>query len=162
MVSTAFSEVVQAPAILKKGTQLPAIVCMSVDEKSFDSRTILAEGKYLIVTFFTTYCQPCIKEFPSFLKIKQEAGNNVEILLVSVGQDSRDDLKRFRLKHNIPGFEMVRDKYSTIRQPFGVTDKVPVTFMANPKGEVIFSQFGAFPNEDPYPLLKPLIKGTAK
>lgn len=39
----------------------------------------------LIVNFWATYCEPCIKEIPYFEKLAaQQIGKNIELLLISV------------------------------------------------------------------------------
>ncbi|MDP8240111.1 MAG: TlpA disulfide reductase family protein [Candidatus Hatepunaea meridiana] len=144
--------------VLKPGDPMPQITSFDVERVIFESKKIVAADKFLIVSFFTTYCEPCIAEFPEFKKMKTEMGDKLEVLLISVGQDSRDELKRFREQHNIPDFRIVRDKYSSVRKPFGVSDKVPVTFLFDPKGKVLYAQYGAFTDGKVYDVLMPLIK----
>ena len=58
-------------------------------------RTIHESKTPLIVTFWATYCIPCIQEIPHFQKtVKKYARDSVKLLLVSL--DLREDYKKIK------------------------------------------------------------------
>jgi peroxiredoxin len=145
--------------ILSPGDTLTPIATLDIDGKIFESVRITSKGKFLLISFFTTYCKPCIAEFKDFRKLKSESEGKMEVLLVSVGPDSRDELINFRKEHEIGDFYIIRDRFGLIRSPFGVSDKVPVTFLINPSGLVCHAQLGAFPGGNAADILRPIITG---
>ena len=60
----------------------------SVPELSFsltDTKGVIfteknTRGKYLVINFWATWCTPCLKEIPAFVKFYEENSDHVEIL----------------------------------------------------------------------------------
>lgn len=53
------------------------------------------EGKVRIVNFWATWCAPCVKEFPDFVKLQQDyAERGVEVTFVSVDLHPDEETER--------------------------------------------------------------------
>ncbi len=153
---------VKSSGSLCVGDSLPHINMFDLYGNGFDSHKLLAQGKHIIVSFFTTYCKPCIDEFPDFKRIVKDSNGSVLVLMVNVGQDDRNQLKTFCRTHELINFTVIRDKYGYIRKPFGIDEKVPVTFLSDPNGIIIHAQYGSFPETNVWETLQPLIKSENK
>lgn len=147
-------------SVLEVGSPCPRLAVFDIYGERFDNADRIGK-KFLLVNFFGTYCIPCIREFPEFIKLLELYENRVDLILVNVGQDSREDLKRFQLKHKIEKAIILRDRFSLMQNEFGV-DNVPVTFLVDPGGVVIYSQYGTFPDEKPLKVLEPLIEARIR
>lgn len=64
--------------------------CLAAQEiksvKITDLERTIAENKTpLVITFWATYCKPCVEEIPFFQEeVKKQKGNGVQLLLVSL------------------------------------------------------------------------------
>lgn len=57
------------------------------------------KGKYVYIDFWTTWCGPCLKEFPRLKELESEfAGRNIEFLYLSIesAQDHKNDAAKAR------------------------------------------------------------------
>ena len=141
---------------LKVGDEAPPIVSPDLFGQKFSSNSIIGE-KYLLVSFMGTYCQPCIKEFPELKQLHAKHKDKLSILMVNKGKEDRNDLKKFVIKHELSDFQLVRDRFGKISEPYGVS-LVPVTILTNLQGKVVYAQYGAFKEGELFKTLSPLIK----
>lgn len=135
----------------------PRLAMFDINNYRFDSAERLG-SKYVLYSFFATYCEPCIREFKDFSKLLDAFPQNLDIILINVGQEGREELKRFQMKHQLENMILVRDRFNMIRDEFGVDDYVPVTFLVDPDGKIIYVQDGTFPDEKSFEIISPLLQ----
>ncbi len=91
-----------------------------------------ARGKLVIVSFWATWCGPCVEEIPSLIDLVQKM--NGEVVLYAVSQDSsRDEVETF-LKA-FPGIKnknihVILDLDRTIGRLYNA-DRLPESYLAN-------------------------------
>ena len=99
------------------------------------------EGQVLLVTFFATWCPPCIQEIPSFITMQNDyKAKGFSVLAFSVDEGNPDYLKKFIEKHeiNYPVLQADPD----VTKGFGSVTGIPVTFLINRKGEIMKKYLG--------------------
>jgi peroxiredoxin len=90
-------------------------------------------GKLLVLSFWATWCPPCVEETPSMSQFaKDYAGRGVVVLGISV--DSNETVYRKFLAKYKPGFLTVRE--SLIHRSFG-TFMYPETYIIDSTGKVV-------------------------
>lgn len=117
----------------------------------------------VILVFFDTECQPCIKELPTLKKIFDEyKGKEVILRMVSVGEDEKkvnEFIKRFNLQ--IP---VLLDKSTIIAEKYGVIEgsvkKIPQVFVIGKEGKFIKHLRGF--HEDLFKILSDVIDKELK
>jgi cytochrome c biogenesis protein CcmG/thiol:disulfide interchange protein DsbE len=92
-------------------------------------------GRPVLVSFFATWCPPCVEETPSLEELARSVGNKATVLMVSVDEDL-DALKRFFAKGS-PAL-VVRDESRKVPLSFG-TSKYPETFLVDAAGKVRYA-----------------------
>ena len=87
------------------------------------------KGKIIIVNFWASWCNPCVEEFPSMIKLVDKMKDDVMVIAVST-DDQKKDIEAFMKAFSIPrpGFEVVWDKDKSIMKAYGV-EKVPESFL---------------------------------
>ena len=123
-------------------------------------------GQVVMLTFWGTWCGPCRKEIPDFIKLYDEYNEEgLEIVGVAVQSGTADNIKRFSdyYKINYPiltdidgyeSFKAFRD-YGTVT---GVgTRSVPTTFLIDREGYIVKTYRGARPGSVFYRDLKPYL-----
>ncbi len=95
----------------------------------------------LVISFFATYCKPCIKEIPNFNKIADSyADRPIRFLYVNVDvEKSAEEVKQFALSKGMTVEMMFPNPQQTVKQ-FDI-DTLPRIVIADQKGvirEVIY------------------------
>ncbi len=126
----ATTRVVDSPLL---GKQAPGIAGPSLlDGADFDLAD--EEGRFVLVNFFATWCQPCIAEHPDLLAFasRHQAADDARVVSV-VFEDSVDDVRSFFEDRG--GDWPVVDAGSGVVVDYGVTG-VPESYLVGPEGAV--------------------------
>jgi thiol-disulfide isomerase/thioredoxin len=96
-------------------------------------------GKFVIVNFWATWCEPCITEWPQFDQLAKRLGDrdDVVILAVSIDEDReliRPFLDRMSLLETQVG--VVWDPTQEIHRAYG-SEKIPDTFFVDEQGRLV-------------------------
>lgn len=122
----------------EKQNTLPSILIKDINGKQFNTEDIKNEGKPIVVSFWATWCKPCVKELTAVADLydewKEEAG--VKIYIVSI-DDSRS-MSRVAPFVNGKGweFETLLDPNGDFKRAMNVIN-VPHTFLINNDGKIV-------------------------
>jgi thiol-disulfide isomerase/thioredoxin len=129
----------------------------SVPELSFsltDTKGVIfteknTRGKYLVINFWATWCAPCLKEIPAFVKFYEENSGHVEILGLDFEpvdlEIINDYVERFSINYHILIYNKDNDsEYSN----FGEIVGMPTTQIYSPKGELLHTFMGEITIDD--------------
>jgi thiol-disulfide isomerase/thioredoxin len=95
----------------------------------------------LLVTFFATWCPPCIQEIPSFIDLQKSFDDKgFSILAFSVDEGDPAPVLKLIAKYNINYPVILADP--EIAKGFGGVSGIPVTFLVNRKGEIVKKYLG--------------------
>ena len=98
-------------------------------------------GKVVLVTFWATYCKPCLHEMPTVVETHRKfAPLGYETVAVAV---SRDDPRRVAELGSALPFKVVLDGTGTLAAKFGRVRITPTTFLIDKKGRVLARYVGA-------------------
>ncbi len=92
-------------------------------------------GKMVLLNFWATWCQPCIKEMPTFVNLQEKYKNN--FIIVAVLFDKKQDLKKlsdFMKKHNVNFPVTVGDENFVLAKAFDDIKMIPESFLYNKEG----------------------------
>ncbi|MDC1418527.1 TlpA family protein disulfide reductase [Candidatus Thioglobus sp.] len=129
----------------------------SVPELSFsltDTKGVIfteknTRGKYLVINFWATWCTPCLKEIPAFVKFYEENSDHVEILGLDFEPVDleliNDYVGRFSINYPIVLYNEDNDsEYSN----FGEIIGMPTTQIYSPEGELLHTFMGEITIDD--------------
>ena len=109
------------------------------DKAVLDSRQL--ESQVLLVTFFASWCPPCIQEIPTFIDLqKSYSGKGFSVVAFSMDEGDPAPLYKLIEKYGINYPVLLADE-TVIRGVGGVTG-IPVTFLVNHKGEIVKKYLG--------------------
>jgi cytochrome c biogenesis protein CcmG/thiol:disulfide interchange protein DsbE len=112
----------------------PEVRTTTIDGEPFDLAT--RRGSWVVVNFFGTWCPPCLREHPEFVRFAEAqaaAGSGVELYSV-INNDSVANVRSF-FEENGGDWPVLRDDDGAIAVSFGVA-KVPETWIIDPAGVV--------------------------
>lgn len=100
-----------------------------VNSSSFD-------GKVLLLTFFATWCPPCVEEVPILNKLHEElADAGFSVIGLSVDQQGAPVVSRFVERRAINYPVLMAESKTTM--DFGGVYGIPVAFLVNKAGNVV-------------------------
>jgi len=106
----------------------------AVDGKMVSSKDY--KGKVLLVTFFATWCPPCMQEVPTLMELHKELGpKGFAVLALSVDEGGPGIVAKLveRRKINYP--VLMADRSTA--DEFGGIAGIPTSFLVNRKGHVV-------------------------
>jgi len=110
----------------------------TVESKSF-------AGKTLLVTFFATWCPPCMQEVPDLINLQNDyAAKGFSVLGLSVDQGGAGIVKKLVEKRSINYPVLMAD--SSIAREFGGVVGIPTSFLVNSKGQIVKKYPGYVPH----------------
>ncbi len=123
------------------------VVFKNINQKNVDLDDF--KGKLIILNFWATWCAPCIREIPAFVKFYDENSDHVEILgldfepvdLVIIN----DYVERFSINYPIVLYDEDNDsEYSN----FGEIVGMPTTQIYSPEGQLLHTFMGEITIDD--------------
>jgi peroxiredoxin len=113
----------------------------SFTQKSIDGKTISLEnfkGKYVLLDFWASWCVPCRKEHPSFLKIYETyQAKNFEIISVSIDEDKNAWINASKMDNiNWTNLLDVKGQANEVTVKYGV-QAVPANFLIDSNGVIV-------------------------
>lgn len=111
---------------------------MTLDDRKFDIRTL--QGKVVLVDFFTSWCIPCIEEFPR-LKTLYEKYRDRGFEIVGIGMDDEKKIRKIVEKYKLP-WPVVSEEATLRRNMPGIDARYklrryPTVFLIDREGKLI-------------------------
>jgi thiol-disulfide isomerase/thioredoxin len=104
------------------------------DNVVLDSKQL--ENKVVLLTFFATWCPPCIEEIPSLIELqKSYQDKEFTVVAFSVDEGGASQVANFIKKHNINYPVLMADE--AVTNGVGGVMGIPVSFLVNRKGEIV-------------------------
>ncbi len=114
------------------------------------------KGKVVFLNFWATWCPPCRREIPGFIKLVNKYGKDGFIVLgVAVDPREFDKVKPFAEKIGI-NYPVVYDKKG-VSQLYGGIRSIPTTFVINRQGKVVGQIVGSRPEQTFEGIIKSLL-----
>lgn len=126
-------------------------VMPSLELLDLSGRTVrtsaLSGHPLLILNFMAPWCDPCLKEIPSLVRLSRTEGKTFAIRGILEGPTGEKSLNEFLRKTNIP-FPLLRDPALRFSRALGVHG-LPTTFIVDSRGHVVSRVSGAVDWDDP-------------
>jgi peroxiredoxin len=120
--------------------QMPAFRLPSLTDNTMVDTAEL-KGQVLLVTFFATWCPPCIQEIPTLNSLQESLqGKGFTVLGLSVDENGTDLLLKLIEKYEIAYPVVLADL--ELAKAFGGVSGIPVTFLVNREGEIVKKYLG--------------------
>ncbi len=120
---------------------LVSLSCVDTSGKPVDLTRF--KGRKTLLTFFATWCGDCLLEMKMLNEIKKNSLQDVDVIAIS--DERMNKICSFMQKKNYPfTFLKLQTVFANIH-----INAIPVTYLINTKGEVVYSKVGAINWKDP-------------
>ena len=124
---------------LPTGKQLPKIDIKDVKGNPFNTSNIINDGKPIIISFWATWCKPCIKELTAIADVYEEWQKETGVRLYAISVD--DSRSSSQVMPLVSGkgwdYTVLLDQNSAFKRAMNV-GPIPHTFLLNGKGEIVW------------------------
>ena len=128
---------------------LPSVQVKNLEGQPMDFKTVAEPGKITVVSFWATWCGPCIKELEAINEHYSEWKEKYNMKLVAVSIDDARNSKKVKPKVLGYGWEydIVLDENSDLARAMNVNNP-PMTFIVDGSGNVVWSHQGYTPGAE--------------
>lgn len=123
--------------------ELPDVTLRDVDGHEVSVAALAHNGKPLIISFFATWCKPCMRELKAIHELypdwQEETGVEMYIVSTDQGQDSH------KVKPLVDGngweYHVLLDPNGTLKRAMNVQN-IPHLFILDSKGNIVYNHVG--------------------
>jgi thiol-disulfide isomerase/thioredoxin len=141
---------------------LPDVNIQTVQGEPFNTKQIKNDGKPIIITFWATWCKPCMKEHDAINDVYEDWVDETGVKLYAVSIDNARSSKNVLPTVNGKSwdFEVLLDPNGDLKRAMNVNIP-PHTFILNGKREVVWQHIGYLDGDEQeyIEIVKKLIAG---
>jgi thiol-disulfide isomerase/thioredoxin len=124
---------------ITKNRQLPSVDIKDIKGNPFNTSKIANDGKPMIISFFATWCKPCIKEMTTINDVYADWQEETGVKFYAISIDDARSSSQVAPLVNGKGWEYVvlLDQNGDFKRAMNV-GPIPQTFVVNGKGEIVW------------------------
>jgi peroxiredoxin len=128
---------------LERGKSIPAINLKDLLGKTINSRDFDNDGKPIVISFWATWCKPCIEELNTIAELYDAWNIETGVKVIAISIDDSRNSKRVApfVKSRKWQFEVYLDENSDFKRAMGVSNP-PHTFLLDYSKNVVFEHNG--------------------
>ncbi len=118
--------------------ELPSVQLKDIDGKRIDTAKLNNDGKPYIISFFATWCKPCLRELDAVNEVYADWQDETGVKLIAVSIDKAQDESKVKPLVNSKGYEyqVLLDPNGDFKRAMGV-NMVPTVFIIDGKNNVV-------------------------
>ncbi len=130
-------------ATIQLYAQIPNVRLQDTDGNTVQTGEISNDGKPIIISFWATWCKPCIRELKAIHEVYPDWQDETGVKMIIVSIDQAQDANR--VKPMVDGFdweyEVWLDPNGDFKRAMNVQN-VPHVFVLDGKGKIVYNHTG--------------------
>lgn len=128
---------------LVNAQQIPSVSLKTVEGKTIDTSELNNDGKPVIISFWATWCKPCLRELNAINEVYADWQEETGVKLIAVSTDEAQNVNRVKPMVDRFGWE-----YEVWLDPNGDFKRVmnahtmPTVIIVDGKGNIIETRYG--------------------
>ncbi|MBR4070289.1 MAG: TlpA family protein disulfide reductase [Bacteroidaceae bacterium] len=118
--------------------ELPSVQLKDINGKRVDTAKLNNDGKPYIISFFATWCKPCLRELDAVNEVYADWQEETGVKLIAVSIDKAQDESKVKPLVNSKGYEyqVLLDPNGDFKRAMGV-NMVPTVFIIDGKNNIV-------------------------
>lgn len=123
--------------------QVPSFQLKDINGKTIDTATLSNDGKPFIISFFATWCHPCLRELSNVAEVYEDWQDETGVKLIAVSIDNTQNANKVKPLVDSKGFEydVLLDVNSDLARSLGVQN-IPHVFLFDGEGKLVYNHIG--------------------
>lgn len=129
-------------------SSVPAVNLKSINGRVIPLNTVTETDSIVVISFWATWCVPCINELDAIHEKMAENENNNLFRLVAISTDEARTVHRVKpmAKSKDWGFDIFLDESNEVKRAFGVSN-IPFILIVR-KGKIVYQHSGYIPGDE--------------
>lgn len=129
--------------VLGASAQFPSVQLKDLEGKTVDAASLNNDGKPYVVSFWATWCKPCLRELKAIHENYPDWVDETGMKLIAISVDEAQNVNRVKPRVNSEGweYEVLLDTNGDLQRALGV-QSVPHLFIIDGEGNIIESHSG--------------------
>ncbi|MGI6321504.1 MAG: TlpA family protein disulfide reductase [Bacteroidales bacterium] len=119
--------------------QVPSVQIKTLDGRTVNTSVFENDGNPIILTFWATWCKPCIKELSAIDDLYEDWQDETGVKIIAVSVDDTRSLSK--VKPFVDGrgweYEFYTDANSDLKRAMNISD-IPSTFILDGEGNIVW------------------------
>ena len=123
--------------------QIPSFHLKDINGKTVDTAKLSNGGKPIIISFFATWCHPCLRELSNISEVYEDWQDETGVKLIAVSIDQAQNVNKVKPLVDSKGFEyeVLLDVNSDLARSLGVQN-IPHVFLFDGTGKLVYNHIG--------------------
>lgn len=149
-------------ATLGWSQQISSVALKTLSGESVNSSTFKNDGKPLVISFWATWCKPCVKELNAYSENYSDWAEETGVRIIAVSTDDTRSSSRVAPYVNARGweFDVFLDENGDFKRAMNVAN-VPHTFLLDGTGKIVW-QHTSYVDGDEDELYAKIVELTTK
>lgn len=133
----------------ESGKTIPSVKIKNLKGELVNTSELSNDGKPFVVSFWATWCKPCITEMKAINELYPEWQEQTGVKIFAIAIDDSKSSKNVApfVKGRKIGFDVLLDENSDFKRAMNVNNP-PHTFLFNGKGELVWQHIGFAPGDE--------------
>ncbi|MBI9068296.1 MAG: TlpA family protein disulfide reductase [Salinivirgaceae bacterium] len=120
-------------------SSIPSIDIKTTNGKTVNSSTFSNDGKPMVISFWATWCKPCVRELSNIAEVYETWVDETGVKLIAISIDDARSMSRVAPFTNGKGwdYEIYIDTNSDLKRAMNVPN-VPHTFLIDGEGKIVY------------------------
>lgn len=134
---------------LQAQTDLPEAIVEDVNGTRISTSTFDNEGAPMIISFWATWCKPCLKELAAIEEVYEDWADETGVKLIAISVDDSRSAPRVRSFVLGSGweYEVYMDKNGDFKRAMNVVN-IPHTFLIDGEGNIVYQHTSYAPGDE--------------
>jgi len=123
--------------------QIPSVQLKDLNGKTVDTSMLSNDGNPFIISFFATWCKPCLRELEAIKEVYEDWQQETGVKLYAVSIDDAQNSLKVGPETRAKGwpFEILLDPNSDFKRALGI-NMIPAVFVVDGNGKIVSSRTG--------------------